>query len=334
MTLGKQTIAYVLVSFLTGILVAYGLLRTDTIPTLSGTDRGDLQEFENNYTFINPLLFCGDTELSRSTSATAHAIEEKVDAYIQKEKSFGHISEASVYYRDLKGGPWALINGDLMSTPGSLLKVPVVLSIYRHAEKETDFLSQKIVFDGGYDASQRQSLKPAEKITPGNMYTVENLVHYTLIDSDNNAALLLTQLLSQKEITDSFTRLGIETPDSKKSAYIMDVRTYASFFRILYNASYLDRDTSEYVLSLLAQSKFTDGIVAGVPKNTLVAHKFGEAEFPDGATQLHDCGIVYKPTQPYLLCIMTHGNDIATLSKSLQEISKIVYDVLGKQSNL
>lgn len=333
MSSGKKTTLYLSLSFAAGMIITYGLLSIDAVSIPRESGGGDLQEFENTYTFINPLLFCGDTELSRSTNATAHAIEESIEAYIEKEKRLGRLSDASVYYRDLKSGPWALINGELMSTPGSLLKVPVVLSIYRHAEKEAGFLSQEIEFSGGEDASQRQIFKPLEGVTVGNIYNIENLVKYTLTDSDNNAALLLSQLLSPKEIIESFARLGIETPDQKKGSYTMNVRTYASFFRILYNASYLDRDTSEHVLSLLAQSTFTDGLVAGLPKQTLVAHKFGEAEFLDGTKQLHDCGIVYKPNQPYLLCIMTHGNDLTQLSKVLQEISKIVYAILDEPSD-
>jgi hypothetical protein len=78
----------------------------------------------------------------------------------------------------------------------------------------------------------------------------------------------------------------------------------------------------------LAKSTFTEGIVAGLPQGMTVAHKFGEAELPDGTLQLHDCGIVYKPNQPYLICVMTKGSNFDTLAGVISHISKTVYQII------
>lgn len=329
----RKNALYLSISFLAGTLVSYAMIQTNLVThTPISNESSDLQEFQENYTFINPLLSCGDTELSRATKATADAIEENIFQYIAAEKYSGYITNASVYYRDLKGGPWALINGDLQSTPGSLLKVPLVLSIYRHAEKEPGFFTRKIEFKDMQDETGRQTFKPDESITYGKTYTVADLVTHAIKNSDNNASLLLSRFLSPVEMVEAFKKLGIKTPDPSDTngEYTMDVRTYASFFRILYNASYLDRESSEYLLSILAQSPFTQGIVGGVPKGVSVSHKFGEAKFTDGRAQLHDCGIVYKPEHPYLLCVMTQGTNVDLLSEAIRNISRITYETLDK----
>ena len=111
----------------------------------------------------------------------------------------------------------------------------------------------------------------------------------------------------------------------------MSVKTYAYFFRILYNATYLGHTYSEKALELLNNREFPDGIVAGVPENIPVAHKFGErtVESPEGIVtteELHDCGIVYYPSKPYILCVMTKGTDIASLKEIIKTISKTVSD--------
>lgn len=109
----------------------------------------------------------------------------------------------------------------------------------------------------------------------------------------------------------------------------MSPKSYAFFYRVLYGSTYLTRAMSEKALELLTTPDFTDGLVAGVPAHTTVAQKFGEHSFegvPDTESkQLHDCGIVYHPEHPYLLCVMTKGSDFQRLSKVIKEVSETVY---------
>lgn len=69
--------------------------------------------------------------------------------------------------------------------------------------------------------------------------------------------------------------------------------------------------------------------MAGVPRDLKVAHKFGERRFDVPGTpptdQLHDCGVVYFPGRPYLLCLMTRGASWDRLADTLRELSGIVY---------
>jgi beta-lactamase class A len=86
---------------------------------------------------------------------------------------------------------------------------------------------------------------------------------------------------------------------------------------------------SEKALKLLTQTKYKDALYAGVPQHIEVAHKFGERQFlPSQEKQLHDCGIVYHPQNPYLLCIMSRGQDFKKLSNIIKNISKATYDHL------
>jgi beta-lactamase class A len=66
-------------------------------------------------------------------------------------------------------------------------------------------------------------------------------------------------------------------------------------------------------------------LVAGVPAGIPVAHKFGETGQVGGERQLHDCGIVYYPNSPYILCIMTRGNNFEELPNIIKQISSEVY---------
>lgn len=280
---------------------------------------------KSQYKFINPLLECADLD-----SISNRKIEEmKVKIKQTIEKNSSDIRKISVYFRDLNNGPWFGLNEKEYFTPGSLLKLPLMISIFKKAESDKDFLKKGILYEGG-KSNFPQYFKPERELTPGKTYTIEELVELMIEDSNNDAALLLTQIISKEELDESYKDLGIDIPEYGKD-YFMQVRGYASFLRILYNATYLNKELSEKTLQILSRTAFKDGLVRGVPPEISVSHKFGERVVlqennGENFKQLHDCGIVYDPQNPYLLCVMTIGYDIAKLSSLIYEISKTVYE--------
>jgi beta-lactamase class A len=108
--------------------------------------------------------------------------------------------------------------------------------------------------------------------------------------------------------------------------------------RVLFNATYLDRDYSEKLLQLLSESDFSSGIKSGIPQNITVSQKFGDARIPDAqgtvvGAELQNCGIVYYPDHPYQLCIMTKGSDIPDLERIIGQISQIIYTGVKQKYN-
>ncbi len=280
------------------------------------------REQDKGYSFVNPLLACGE-DTSSLLNDRVRELEQKTFALIQRKKASSEVNEVAVYFRQFGSGPWFGISEDTRFVPGSLLKVPLAMSIYRLAEDNPALLQQKILYEGGSTSAVEHYT--SKTITPGSTYSVLELVNATLQYSDNNAALLLTQLIPQTELNNSYSRLGITVPVSGAD-YDMTVRTYASFFRILYNTSYIGRHYSEAMLKTLSEATFVDGLVAGVPAGVAVAHKFGERSYGSGLVQLHDCGVVYKPGKPYLLCVMTRGTEFEKLAAIIKDISALVYE--------
>ncbi len=129
---------------------------------------------------------------------------------------------------------------------------------------------------------------------------------------------------------ETFQEIGLIDPKDRVEATIT-VRGYASLFRILFNASYLNVENSEKVLSWLSETEYRSGLVAGVPADVKVAHKFGERLYANDIKELHDCGIIYFPENPYLLCVMTRGSDFAALEALISEISRILYEEINSR---
>ncbi len=277
------------------------------------------------YKFINPLLECDAIE--NLSNKKINDIKSKVQDLINEELGEGNINFASVYFRDLNNGPWFGINEKEEFMPGSLLKVPLMISIFKIAESNHGILQEEILYQGG-DTSY-QYFKPEKKIEPGKIYTVEDLIEAMIKYSDNSAAVILSQYIAPEQIKESYIELGVEVPLG--SQYFMSVRTYATFFRILYNATYLNREFSEKALEILSQATFKDGLRGGVPPDIAIAHKFGEKDISENNTnQLHNCGIIYEPNKPYLLCVMSRGNDFEKLACFIKNISSVIYDEMKK----
>ena len=87
---------------------------------------------------------------------------------------------------------------------------------------------------------------------------------------------------------------------------------------------------SEKALDLTTDAQEDNLISAGIPYEIQVAHKFGVIE---DKKQLHDCGIVYYPDNPYMLCIMTKDMEISDSRNLIQNISKDVYESIDKIEN-
>ena len=297
------------------------------------TNQNIIKEIRNNlnYQFINPLLDCNSANISQDQNLTS--LKKSIQFVINQKINNQKISFASVYYRDLNNGPWFSINGDEYFSPASLIKVPVLMAYLKEAEDDPSLLSKKITDTKPFDYSQ-QNITPTQTLEVNKEYTVEDLIERMIVYSDNAAYELLLDNIDNTKIFNVYQDLDVDISKAQNdpNGNIITVEDYASFFRILFNASYLNQSMSEKALNLLSQSQYYDGLVAGIPKDIIVAHKFGERQFlPSKEKQLHDCGIVYLPNKPYLLCVMSRGSDFNQAANFIKEVSQTVYNEISKK---
>ncbi len=285
----------------------------------------------NEYKFTHPLLL-GD---GRKESDEFAGLKNEVSSFIQSKIQTGQILNASVYLRRFKDGNWMGINDDETYSPGSLVKVPIMMTYLREAEQKPGLLNKEIYYSGA-GGVPHQTFN-AETIQPGKKYTIRQLLYYMVAKSDNNATLLLNQEVDQPMVIKLFTDLGLPEPDLHSKNYGITASGYSKFLRMLYNAAYISNDDAEFALSMLTESTFTQGLMEGIPTGIKVAHKFGEmGEVVTGMPhQLHESGIVFLNDDPYLLTVMTRGNDVKLLPEVIAEVSKRVYGsmVLAKKNS-
>jgi beta-lactamase class A len=284
-----------------------------------------IREIAPAYQFIKPLLVCD--RLADVESSTYAPLRDKIEAYTNAQIAAGNITDVGVYFRNVETGEWAGVNADQRFHPASLLKVPNMIAILREADMGEDILSETYMADDAKLPRADQFIPPSHTIQHGQKYTVNELVKYMIAYSDNRANHALERFGSSEVLTRVFTDFRIPLGD-KNADFTISPRDYTLFLRTLYNATYLSRDLSEKALDYLSQSDYREGIVAGVPASTLVAHKFGNYTAADHGRvvqELHDCGIVYTKNGDYSLCVMTKGADVQKLQAVIAEISKIVF---------
>ncbi len=269
--------------------------------------------------YIKPLMFvdkeCESDELS--------GLKQRVSEIINRYKATEDVTNASFFLKRYEDGDWTGLNEDDTYQPGSLFKVPVLITILKMNELHPGFLNKTIVYNQKYQVNLNVAYTD-KKIELGHSYTVRELLDYMIKYSDNDATILLEKNMDATIFSKLFEDMGFKAPGFNDPQYLLSVREYSFFMRAIYNAAYISIDDSEYAAELLTHCQFKDGILKGLPPGTVVAHKFGESGDPN-SKQLHESGIVYLKGNPYMLTIMTKGKDNQKLSQLIAEISQAVY---------
>jgi len=282
---------------------------------------------QKGFKYTSPLLYC---ENPQGDEAGLTDLNNDLTNFIVTSRQDGLLDDASVYIRLPRSGTWTSVNDSDKYSPASLLKVPVMMSYFKNAETNPALLTKELKYDIN-DTYDNQNFMPEKTLEKDKSYKIKDLIERMIIYSDNVAEDILVSNISKKEFSNLFYGMDIELLDYDHQEDSMNVKTFSYFFRALFNSTYLNKNMSETALSILTRTTFSKGIVAGVPKNVVVAHKFAERAYSSNfSKQLHDCGIVYFPQNPYLICIMTRGNSFENLEAAIKTISQKTYAAVKK----
>lgn len=274
------------------------------------------------YKLTRPLLMldreCDDESL--------RPLRLKVQSYIDQMTREGVCESASVYFRMLDNGRNFSVNENAYS-PGSMMKVVTLIAYLKMAEHQPQLLDKRFVFTGKMAGLPAPTITTWVGLKPGVSYSVNQLLEFMIVQSDNDATAMLNANLDMSVYNQVLEALELPIPDPHQPDYPLTTESMSRFFRLLYNASFLSPEMSDKALQLLTESKFRDGIVRNTPEWVTVAHKFGEKNL-DGSFQLSEGGIFFTGSLDYVLIVMTRGTDNAKLKNILADVSKLVLDDL------
>jgi len=285
---------------------------------------------DSSYLLTNPILDCENSFSGKDSIIPFDLLSEKVSEVKNKYS----VEDISIYFRDLNNGPWVGINENEVFSPASLLKVPIMMELLYEAQYDQSLLEKIVkVTPSDINTYYHQNITFENLLSVDKDYSLEEVAKSMIQKSDNTGTIVLLNNIDNSHIGDIFRSIGVPYKDTNTEVSVK-IKEYAGFFRVLFNSSYLNREMSEKALKILSESEYRDGIAYGIPRNIIIAHKFGERETSDTVnnTQLHDCGIIYYPNKPYILCIMTKDDSFKMQEKVIQDLSIFIYKKVDEKA--
>ena len=234
----------------------------------------------------------------------------------------GHFS---LYLEDLTSGNSWGVDEDCTYEGWSLMKVVTMVAVLKKVERKELSLEDNVTL---FTDNPREE----SSATPTNCRYCRLSVNALLSDmielSDNVAAVGLATTISASEFQQTLRDLGMPSASPSESQSLVprvSPRQVAEVLRSLKLVSYLNKSDSELALTLLSNTVYGNQIRAGTPQNLLVAHKVG---YNATTGDYHDCGIVFLPNHPYILCIMSTRSNVREADRVMSTVSRQVYDFM------
>lgn len=249
-------------------------------------------------------------------------LRQAIKTYLLRTKT-----EHSLFFEYLPTGTSIRSNENTQLAGASLLKLPTIISLYKAEEMGKVNLNREVVIEKEWLDDRFGDLW---KKGAGTKITLAEAARLALVDSDDTAIKTIRGVLGDTIPNNEtiLSQLDIEfpfTPENEQSQ--VSARDYSAILRCLYLSCYLSTDRSQAILSQLSQANDFNRIAKGVPDNVRVAHKIGVF----GNEVQSDCGIVYVPNRPYIVCIILKApSNIA--DPQMQVISKLIYDYVSDLS--
>jgi beta-lactamase class A len=307
-----HVIAFLIV---TNILLAGAVLMIQSTKCSTASD-SDYSLLSEKIAWMNAHEFI---EAQRNLTVSYLPLREDAERYIDAHNLAGRYS---IYFEDLTTGAWMGIDEKETFLPASLLKLPCMVAILKKVEVGDLSLDRRVTITSDMLDSDSGTFF---NVGAGYNSTVRELLEVLIKQSDNTALRALDSLLTEDEYNNAMLALGY--PAYKPGYYTMiSPKQYANGMRSLYFSSYLHRSFSQLALSILASTDYDTQLTRPLPKDIRVAHKYGA--YVDGG-YFHDCGIVYVPKRPYILCVMSHGSSAEESDTAISDISLMAYDYMN-----
>lgn len=228
----------------------------------------------------------------------------------------------ALYFEYLPSGTSIGINEKQEFSAASLFKVPIVMAYYHKKERlgitrDPEVTIKPDQIDKKYGTLWQKGV--------GARVEIKDAIEKALTESDNTAAVVVGDQVGQEDFEPIYEGLDIDLKVENETGAVITAKQFSSVLKALYFSSVLTKGNSNLILDYLSKSKFQNQIPAGVPSSVKVAHKIGIVE----GRLYSDCGIIYVPKRPYLLCMIS-ASDEATANTRMQKISKDVYDYVSK----
>jgi beta-lactamase class A len=267
------------------------------------------------------------------------SLREKLQARIAQVPG----AVVAVSFRDLATGDSLDIDADDSFHAASTMKVPVMIELFRQAERGWLLLDQPIllvnqfasIVDGSpFSVDARDDSDSLMYTRIGERVPVRELLERMIVRSSNLATNALIAIVGASRANETAHALGARNirvlrgvEDQK--AYDAGLsntttsRDLATLMVAIEQNRAASRASCDSMRAILLRQEFNGEIPAGLPPGTPVAHKTGQI-----TAVLHDAAIVYpRGRPPYVLVVLTRQIPDEKVARALiADLSRIVYE--------
>jgi len=252
-------------------------------------------------------------------------------------------ADVAISFLTLDGKTQYFFRADDAFHAASTMKIPVMIELFHQVKERrlrlTDTLNihnqfRSIVDNAPYALDPNDDSEKDLYEAEGETRELGSLCELMITKSSNLATNLLIERLGVEDIRATVRSLGADgmhvlrgVEDQKAYEQGLNNTTTARGLQVLLtgiaDGEVVDEDSCRAMIAILEKQNFNEGIPAGLPRGTRVAHKTGEI------TNIHhDAAIVYAP-RPFVLVVLVRGiidqKDSAAL---IADITKMLYEAV------
>lgn len=282
--------------------------------------------------FSNLFISCQKEKLS--------AVKQEITEMIATSGA-----EVGLSFHDLESDALLEINERTVMHAASLMKVPVMIEVFRRIDRGELSLEDMIPVQNSFTSiadGSPYSLNPEDDSDPefysfiGQRRPLKELIERMITVSSNLATNILIDLVKAERVMQTLNEFGIQNmkvlrgvEDSK--AYekglnnVTDARDMRIVMETIVDGRAASPSSCAAMIEILQGQKFRSGIPAGLPPEVKVGNKTGNI------TRIaHDAAIVFPPgRKPYVLVILTRGFEKEEEAESLMaSLSRLLYERL------
>ncbi len=288
--------------------------------------------------YLNNNLFLGRYFLSGAETKHPQMLElnlnERMTGLENQLENLGSLYptvEPSVFVWDYETGNYAGINSDKLYSAASIIKIPVLIQLFRSIEAGQLTIYDTMILKDYYRAEGSGSLQfKAEN----SVWTIDDLARLMITESDNSATnMIMAKLGSMYDVNSGIRQWGLSQTQVK--TWLPDMggtnfTTTEDLARMLYNLdnpNFLSVSSREKMFDYMGHVHNDRLLPAGLGAGASIVHKTG-----DIGKMLGDAGIVYAPNgKKYIVAIMANRPYNSVLGKDyIVKASEIIYNYMVK----
>ncbi len=285
------------------------------------------------------MMGLGAFELVRPAAGQESRLASAIPGIEEAIRKSG--ADVGVAFRSLDGKTEWYFRADDVFHAASTMKVPVLIELYHQAREGKLKLDDPLVVKNEFHSLVDGSVYTlnAEDDSETDLYkaagqtrTLRQLSELMITVSSNLATNLIIEKLGVENIRATVHSLhadgmnvlrGVEDGEAfaKGLNNTTTARGLLELMGAIARGEAVDAESSREMIEILERQKFNEGIPAGLPAGTRVAHKTGEI------TKIHHDAAIVFARRPFVLVILVRGlADMKDSSALMADIARRIYE--------